>query len=195
MPATAGAEPRASEYVLALSWSPNYCRGPNGARSPMQCHPDADRRFIVHGLWPNVSGRPVNDCPDRFGAPRRRTVNEMLPIMPSRGLVGHQWRKHGTCSGMSPAEYFAAVREAFDRVTVPPGLATLNKPIAVTPDVLRRAFQEANPGLPADGISVRCRDDRLVEVRICMSRDLDFQACQGRLRRCRAPRLHLRPPL
>ncbi|MEM6849472.1 MAG: ribonuclease T2 [Pseudomonadota bacterium] len=195
--APAGAQPvqRGTEYILALSWSPNYCRGPNGHRSPMQCDGDADRRFIVHGLWPNVSGRPVNDCPDRFGGPRRATVEAMLPIMPDRGLVRHQWRKHGTCSGLSPSDYFATVREARDRVTVPPGLATLNKPITVTPQVLRRAFQAANPQIPDDGISVRCQDNRLVEVRVCMSNRLEFQSCQGRVRRCRADQLHLRPPL
>ena len=76
-PAVAQPVQRGTEYVLALSWSPNYCRGPHGHRSPMQCDRDADLRFIVHGLWPNVSGRPVNDCPDRFGGPRRGTVDAL----------------------------------------------------------------------------------------------------------------------
>ena len=38
------------------------------------------------------------------------TVRDMLDIMPSRGLVRHQWRKHGSCSGLSPDRYFDLTR-------------------------------------------------------------------------------------
>jgi len=45
----------------------------------------------------------------------------MRDIMPSKNLVIHEYRAHGTCSGLAPAEYFAVARELYERVSVPPG--------------------------------------------------------------------------
>jgi ribonuclease T2 len=36
---------------------------------------------------------------------------------------------------------------------------------------------DSNPGLPKDGISVLCDDGKLSEIRICMTRSLDFRSC------------------
>lgn len=181
-------------YVLALSWSPTYCEGPDGDEAPLQCDPDADHTFIVHGLWPERADGPSDYC-DTGAAPSRATVEAMLDIMPSRGLVRHQWRKHGTCSGREPAAYFAQVRQAYEALAVPPGLATLGEDITARPATLREAFIAANPGLPADGIYVSCRADRLVEVRVCLGPDLGFAPCPnvGR-RRCRSDLLEVPAP-
>ncbi len=97
--------------------------------------------------------------------------------MPSRGLVRHQWRKHGTCSGLDPAAYFDTIRRAREKVAIPPALNVPTDDIEVRPDVLREAFLRLNPGLPADGIYLRCRQGDLVDVRVCLSPDLDFIAC------------------
>jgi ribonuclease T2 len=35
----------------------------------------------------------------------------------------------------------------------------------------------ANPGLPHDGIAVGCDEKRLNEVRVCLSKDLQFRSC------------------
>src|SRR5205085_838587 len=40
-------------------------------------------------------------------------IKAMLDIMPSRDLVIHEWKKHGTCSGLSVKEYFARIRALF----------------------------------------------------------------------------------
>ncbi len=44
----------------------------------------------------------------------------MRDIMPSKNLVIHEYRAHGTCSGLEPAQYFAVARVLYERVSVPP---------------------------------------------------------------------------
>jgi ribonuclease T2 len=39
------------------------------------------------------------------------------------------------------------------------------------------AFVAANPGLSRDGIAVACRRGYLAEVRICLTREMNFRAC------------------
>lgn len=181
-------------YVLALSWSPTFCDTPAGERERLQCDPSADHTFIVHGLWPNDPDRDLTDC--RTGQrPSSAEVDGMLDIMPSAGLVRYEWNKHGSCSGLGPADYFAAVREAFGRIAVPPGLATIRRDIEVRPTVLLEAFLRANPGLDADGIALRCDGDVLEEVRICMTGDLEFRTCPaGRAESCRSPAVDVPAP-
>lgn len=181
------------EYVLALSWSPTFCDTDAGRGAPLQCNEDADRTFIVHGLWPSSRRGSPSFCRGPQTVPPR-TVEAMLDLMPSRGLIRHQWRKHGTCSGLSAADYFATVRDAYERVAMPPRLATLDAPLSVAPQVLRDAFVALNEGLTHEAIAVRCRGDSLVEVRICMTPDLDFAACGRRPRRCGAGLLSVQPP-
>ncbi|MEM9222033.1 MAG: ribonuclease T2 [Pseudomonadota bacterium] len=187
------AEPH--HYVLALSWSPTYCEDKGPRREPLQCALHADHTFIVHGLWPNARDGSVNFCDTDAPPPSRRTMGDMLDIMPSESLVRHQWRKHGTCSGLSGDAYFETVRRARGKVSVPPGLATLQDTIRVRPQILREAFLRANADLSPDDIYVRCKGNDLVEVRICMTPNLDFRACpKVENRRCRAPMLEVDPP-
>lgn len=194
LPATVRAEP-VDHYVLALSWSPTYCESRSPRDAPLQCALDADRTFIVHGLWPNTAYSAPSDCRTSARPPSRRTVRDMLDIMPSEGLVRYQWRKHGTCSDLDAADYFDTVRAAAARVSVPAGLSTIREAIRVRPEILRQAFIKANPGLPADGIYIACRGDSLVDVRICLTPDLSFRDCpRVERRRCRTRLLEIDPP-
>jgi len=181
-------------YVLALSWSPTFCMNADRERERLQCAPSADHTFVVHGLWPNAGMDRLAYCNETRG-PARRTVRGMLEIMPSPGLVAHQWRKHGTCSGMDAEGYFATVRDAAARVSLPDGLETADRDQRLTSANLREAFLTANPGLPEQGITVQCRDRRLVEVRLCMTLDLTFRDCPGPLRRrCEGRKLAVPAP-
>ncbi|MEM7696685.1 MAG: ribonuclease T2 [Pseudomonadota bacterium] len=181
--------------MLALSWSPTYCDRDGADRGERQCDEDADHRFVVHGLWPNSADGAPSRCRSRWRGPSRAMVRGMLDIMPSEGLIRHQWRKHGTCSGLSPEDYFGTVREAYERVTIPAGLATLRDEIRVRPDVLRAAFRRANEGLDEPELFIRCGGGMLVEVRMCMAPSLDFVDCPNvRHRRCRSRTLNVEPP-
>ena len=64
----------------------------------------------------------------------------------------------------------------------------------MTPDEVEEAFVKANPGLSRAGIAVTCGSTRLSEVRICMSKDLQFRDCREIDRRaCRRDKLVMPP--
>jgi len=167
-------------YVLALSWSPGFCELDGGReRNREQCGDGANLRFVVHGLWPqNERGFP-SDCGPAGRTPSRIAMEQADGLFPSEGLARHQWRKHGTCSGSSPSDYFADTRRAREKIVVPPQLATVERDQNWTAIDLERAFVAANPGLRTDMMSVACRRGVLQEVRICFTKDLrNFQTCQ-----------------
>jgi ribonuclease T2 len=176
--AKANAPGRFDFYVLALSWSPSFCatRTPaRRARDP-QCN-GRPFSFVVHGLWPQFEHGYPSYC--QVPAPRldRALVDKMLDLMPSRGLIYHEWNRHGTCAGLSPQAYFATVRQGRAAVTIPRAYRDLGQPITVAPAAVAEAFIKANPGLTRDDMAVACDRKRLTEVRLCLSRDFKFRAC------------------
>ena len=99
-------------------------------------------------------------------------------MFPDLGLARHEWRRHGTCSGESPAAYFRDARRARDRVRVPERFASPEGDRTATPIEIERAFAEANPDLRPDMMAVACRRGVLQEVRVCLDRDLQgFRRC------------------
>ncbi len=175
-----GSPGRFDFYVLALSWSPSFCARQAPARRARE--PQCNGRpyaFVVHGLWPQFEHGYPSFC--QVPAPRldRALVDRALALalMPSRSLVYHEWNRHGTCSGLSPQAYFAAIRRARAAVTVPPAYRDLERPLTVVPAAVAAAFVKANPGLSRDDMAVSCDRKRLTEVRLCLSRDFKFRAC------------------
>ena len=165
-------------YVLALSWSAGFCEVEGDAKGREQCAKGKGLGFVVHGLWPqNERGYPV-ECGPQGRSPSRAAMDIARDVYPDEGLARYQWRKHGTCAGTSPTEYFSAAKQARQRVVIP---AAFTKPSADStwnPAVIERAFSESNAGLRADMMSVTCRRGILNEVRICLTRDLrNFRTC------------------
>lgn len=182
-------------YVLSLSWSPSYCESAGQKADPLQCRRGGPPLgFVVHGLWPQYKDGWPQDC--RNPAPRvpEATLTGMLDLMPSRRLVLHEWRKHGTCSGLAPDAYFKAVREAFGKITVPGQYRGVARPMSTSAPEVENAFRVANRDIAADMIAVTCEDGRVSEVRVCFDKSLAFTACPAVDRRaCRAGRITLPP--
>ena len=184
-------------YVLSLSWSPSFCEsngGRNGNRNnDEQCNRGRPYAFVVHGLWPQYErGFPQNCGPAQWID--RELIRSMTDIMPAYGLVLHEWKTHGTCSGLSPEAYFRLVRRASERVKIPPRFVRVNDYLTIAPDEVERAFIESNPGLAGDMVSVTCDRRHLREVRVCMNKDLSFRACpEAERRACRSPKVVMPP--
>lgn len=183
-------------YVLALSWSPTYCQDVSPGRAPLQCGGQRPFGFIVHGLWPQYHAGYPSFCATRFYRPRKDIVDNMLPLMPSRSLIYHQWKKHGSCSGLPAREYFDLTRRAFQAIEIPARFAKLREFTMTSPQSVEIEFRRANPALTADAIAVTCNRRRLKEVRICISKNLrEFVTCPEVDRRaCKNPRIVM-PPL
>ncbi len=159
-------------YVLALSWSPSYCAAEGERANAQQCDGDRDLGFVVHGLWPQFANGWPEFCDDDAPNPSRAEIRSINDIMPSNGLIRHQWRKHGTCTGLPIDVYFDTTRAAFEKVALPE-LADGR----VSTASLHDSLLEVNPGLPQDGLSITCPDGLLRDIRICLTVDLAFRSC------------------
>lgn len=174
------AQDRAGEfdyYVMALSWSANWCAIEGDARSSPQCDESADFDWILHGLWPQYdTGFPAG-CPTSMRPPSRSDTAAMADIMGSSGLAWHQWRKHGVCSGLTSDDYFALSRLAFEKIARPEVLRRLDRRVTLPATLIEEAFIADNPDLSADQVTITCRAGYIQEARICLTRDLEFRDC------------------
>ncbi|MFO0364215.1 MAG: ribonuclease T2 family protein, partial [Acidobacteriota bacterium] len=97
--------------MLSLSWSPQHCATPAGERDRMQCGGARQYDFILHGLWPQYERGWPQFC-ETGEQLSKAVIDGVLDIMPSVGLIRHEWRKHGVCSGDNAARYFDRARRA-----------------------------------------------------------------------------------
>ena len=173
-------------YVMALSWSPTRCALDGDARGSDQCDVRHDHGWTLHGLWPQFHRGWPSYCRTPYRAPSRGQTAAMADIMGSGGLAWHQWRKHGVCSGVDATDYFALSRKAYESVTRPQVFRRLEHAVKLPAAVVEEAFLEANPKLQPDMITITCRENRIQEARICLSKALAPVPC-GRdvIRDCR----------
>ncbi|MBY0423207.1 MAG: ribonuclease T2 [Parvularculaceae bacterium] len=199
---TSGDKPGVFDYyALVLSWTPTYCAELDPGRADPQC--DARGRpfaFVLHGLWPQYArGWPERCQTANGGFVPRAVADRMRDIMPNAQLVFHEYRRHGTCSGLAPDAYFDLSRKLFEKVTIPPAFrSVVGDRMTIAPAALEAAFIAANPGLSADGIAVSCggTGDRLKDVRICFNKSGAFRRCgenENQARLCRAARVFVPP--
>jgi ribonuclease T2 len=191
--------PRFDYYLLALSVAPAFCEDePRRKRNYAQCRALSGPAFAslpltLHGLWPNRTDRrhpsfcngepPGGFCRlPKLDLPAD-TRTRLARVMPGAAdcLDRYQWAKHGSCSGMREADYFAASAALTERVN-----RALGGEIArhagreVSLAVLREALSRADPAL-VDAVSFDCRTPRtpdpakrrpmLREVRVHFERD------------------------
>jgi ribonuclease T2 len=184
-------------YILSLSWSPSFCAAPEADDESLQCGGDRKFAFVVHGLWPQDGPRPLHYCPAQETWVPEELIEDMLPIMPSKSLVIHQWRKHGVCSGLSMNNYFRLTRTLFGKVKIPARYLSPLEPIVTTPEALIVDFLKTNKGLNRNMMQIECTSRasaQLAELRICFSPAGDFAQCRSSRREsCRAKTLMLPP--
>jgi ribonuclease T2 len=181
-------------YVLSLSWSPSYCEAEGEEANRQQCAAARPYAFVVHGLWPQFERGFPESCPsDEPDVPHAK-LRTLYDIMPAAGLIRHQWRKHGSCSGLDQDDYFAVLRAARETVSIPQEFRRLGAYRTLDPDDAEAAFLKANPSLSGDAVAVTCDRRYLREVRICMTRDLEFRSCPEIDRRdCRLAKVVMPP--
>lgn len=171
-------------YLLAMTLHPAFCRDGHGSKP--ECRSRQPRPLVIHGLWPEnlTPGRYPRNCPAAaldLDAALARRLADFMPGM-AENLHEHEWRKHGSCSGLDDDDYFARTLALAAEVeaALRPELTTLAGR-SVTAAALRAAAERRQPGIGAT-ITFHCRTLRdapaaqrqrpfLVEVRQCVDND------------------------
>ncbi|HAV08499.1 MAG TPA: ribonuclease T [Rhodobacteraceae bacterium] len=164
-------------YVMALSWSPNWCRLEGDSRGSPQCDEREDFGWTLHGLWPQFHRGWPAFCPTTAAQPTRRMTEEMSDIMGTSGLAWYQWKKHGVCSGLTAPAYYDTSRRAYDSIRRPQAFRKLANTVKLPATLIEQAFLEANPGMTRDMLTVTCREGYIQEVRVCLSKELTPVPC------------------
>jgi len=200
LPLASWAEPpRFDHYLLALSVAPAFCEDePQRKRTFAQCRALSEAGFratplTLHGLWPNradrrhpaycggeAGGAFCRLPPLRLPAATRARLEQAMPAA-ADCLDRYQWAKHGSCSGLAEAAYFAASAALTERVNRAIGgeiARHVGREISLA--LLREALAKADPALK-DAVTFDCRTPRtpepakrrpmLREVRIYFERD------------------------
>ena len=99
-------------------------------------------------------------------------IDDIRDIMPSKNLIIHEYRAHGTCSGLEPAQYFRLARDLYERVSIPQRFSGADRGLRLTENEIEAEFLKSNSWLKPNMIVVSCRAQNLLDVRICFGRDL-----------------------
>lgn len=180
-------------YLLSLDWAPDFCSQPDAAAAnPKECATGHGTGFVVHGLWPEAAqGKSPGSC-----GPEKRVDKSVIkiavPYMLSEGLIRHEWAVHGTCTGLSPADYFFAVVQARTAVQIPVQMISVEVPLNETPVQIEDQFAAVNATFPKDAFRVACRNGALSEVRVCFTRDLKPAQCPASAGECADPSVNIR---
>ena len=169
-------------YLLAMSVHAAFCADGHDRKS--ECQAQSPRPLVIHGLWPEkLEPRTYpHDCAAPALALEPALERALAPLMPGMrsGLHAHEWRTHGSCSGLDDDVYFSralALAQHLDaafraKLTVVAGGET-------TAEDLRSVANLFEPGLGAT-LTFHCRTLRdapergrpyLIEVRQCLDDD------------------------
>ena len=159
-------------YVLSLTWVPGFC---SLHRTPIaEC--ERGLGFALHGLWPQLNG---GDYPTYCSTITLSAddITRYGGLYADPSLIAHEWPKHGTCSGLAPAAYFALSASDETQVKIPaaysPGavVTTMNASAVVA------AFIAANQGLTSGGLRAVSVNGSITEVDICLTQSGAFRSC------------------
>jgi ribonuclease T2 len=167
-------------YTLALTWSPEYCRGrERNAQDRLQCSGAGGRfGFVVHGLWPEGRDRSPQWC-RRVPAPSAGVIRGQLCRTPAAQLLAHEWAKHGSCMARDAEGYFRVASILADAMRYP-AMERLSRAPDLTAGALRMALAEANPWRPPDSFGLLVNERGwLREVRVCLDRRFRAIRCRA----------------
>jgi ribonuclease T2 len=172
-----------SHYLLAVSWSPEYCRDD---RESMQCSRRNGRfGFVLHGLWPEGRQGQWPQWCSVTPRPAPQLLRANLCMTPSAVLLEHAWAKHGSCMTKTPERYYRVAGTLWRGLRWPDA-DRLSRQDGLTAGDLRRAVAERNPGWRPEAVGILLsRTGWLRELRLCYDRNFMPMPC---------PRANFGPP-
>lgn len=163
-------------YAVALSWSPSYCAT---RHDPDQCATGRRLGFVLHGLWPQYERGYPESCSTEKLPPQ--VLDRYSPLFPSERLAAHEWKKHGTCSGLDPAAYFTLSGKLRNQVAIPRAFQQPAAPVRVSYSEFVQAFKSANPKLQQYSVLPFCAAGGryLREVHVCYDKRGASRSCSA----------------
>ncbi|WP_240224414.1 ribonuclease T2 family protein [Rheinheimera hassiensis] len=170
-------------WLIDMSWMPAFCGGKN--YTPTECRPQASKwstsDLAIHGLWPNRNdGKHLVNCttnPYCGGATACSLKLEDLNIDTHQALIdrmpGHvfltdyEWKKHGTCSDLTPNDYYVATVVASDQLRNPSFLSNAVGDTRSSKEI-RAAFSISQ--VDDGSVVLRCKNSELTSVRACFEK-------------------------
>jgi ribonuclease T2 len=164
-------------HVLALSWSPQFCKlNGDDKKNAAQCAGPNRFGFILHGLWADAEGRKNPQWCKKVQAVPREVLKENFCATPSPALMQHEWAKHGSCIESDAARYFRAANKVYATLRFPDMDALIRAQADV--GAFTTAFVAANPGWSADMVRVDVTQlGWLQQVLLCLGRDYRPKTC------------------
>jgi ribonuclease T2 len=164
-------------YTLAITWVPQYCH--TNARKPfaeMECGSGNRFGFTLHGLWPDGVGKEWPQYCKSAALLPQPLIEQHVCTTPSAQLLQHEWAKHGTCMGTTPAAYFERSTGLYAKLHYPDMDGLSRKPL--TAGGFAAAMAAANPGLPANAIRVTAnKQGWLDELWLCLDKKFAYARC------------------
>lgn len=160
-------------WVLSLSWSPQYCKQKAGSKE-RQCV--EENYWVPQGIAPLLASGPAEDCAE-VAPLEPEQLDRMLLTVPNRAEIMRRWRREAGCTGLTAEQYAMQLDFAARRVTVPQRYRLVSEDGAESRGAVRKAFLDANPGLPAESLRLECSRRYLEAAHFCMDRNMKFRAC------------------
>lgn len=172
-----------SGYTLAVSWSPEFCRGGKASRDPdnYQCNGQIGRfGFVLHGLWPESGQGKYPQWCSVTPRPTDADFKANLCMTPVPWLLEHEWAKHGSCMAKTPAAYFKVSRILWNSIRLPDA-DLLSRKEGLTAGDLRQAFVALNPGFRTESVGLRVSNGGwLREIHLCYGKNFKPVRCELR---------------
>jgi ribonuclease T2 len=117
--------------LLVVTWGPSLCKvDPSNAGCTSGHVGKLGPTLIMHGLWPQPPTQQFCAKPDDPGNPwdqqnttmssldlPRNVAADLDSMMSDAEIMApHEWRAHGSCSGVPPASYFGIATELTEQV-------------------------------------------------------------------------------
>ena len=163
-------------YVMALSWSPDYCES-TGYQDEQQCSIGKQLDFVLHGLWPQYeNGWPSYCSTEELPYDLK---DEFAGLYPSEKLFDHEWEKHGTCTGLSPESYLLWSQAVKEYLVIPPSYDSPLEPFRADAESLKDDFIEFNSEFSEDSFAIYCSGSGrfLKEIFVCYEKDGTPREC------------------
>lgn len=184
-----------SSSLLVVTWGPSLCAVEpenSGCRSGRVAK--LGQSFILHGLWPQPSTEQYCDVPKgvsdrkRSPVPLPDDVTDRLQTMLSDPslMTTHEWYAHGTCSGVTPPEYFSVATDLAQEA-----IRILNPVFAGSPGrrisarSVRQNFDAAFGGGAGMRVALSCKKaeggEVFYEVKLSLPAVVDLRVGDGAL--------------